>query len=172
MILSVLQNYQGQIKSILMLKRLLILKAIVMSINIIKRQAGELKDMISNKNAQAVLNTSTDIDETILWQLQDERLDKIQDIERSMRVDDPETYLNSASKLSSLKYHDNPYQDMSTMRSKNKMLGHRSDFVKNNDRFSHSFDNKRNSSISSLNLNPRVISKGRHQDDPFISNLA
>lgn len=122
------------------------------------------------KNAESLLDISVIADKH-LYQLQDERLDKIQEIEASMRVNDYDKYINSASKLNSLKYDDNnPYSDFG--QTKSKFIGATSEFVKNgSDRFAHSFDSRRKSGLVNLDLNPRVVRGSRHQNDPFIAGL-
>lgn len=124
------------------------------------------------KHAKALLNTSG-VDETIILQnLQDDRLDKISDIERSLRVDDRERYINEANTLSRLGYFEDPYGFKNM--SKGKMLGASSQFVSNGKKANHSVDGRRQSEGTMFNLSfqPKDIPKGRHLDDPFINNLA
>lgn len=127
--------------------------------------------MILNKHAKALLDTSA-VDETILLQkLQNDRLDKIEDIERSLRVDDNQRYIQETNNLSRLGYLEDPYGFKSM--SKSKFLGERSDFVDNSKRMNNSVDSRRQSDSTLVNLRfaPKKVTAGRHKNDPFIANL-
>jgi ribosomal protein S13 len=131
--------------------------------------------MISNKNASQVLNTSN-VDEDIEMQkLQNDRLDKIQDIERSLKVDDRERYQQDATSLSALNNTiDNPYGYTTPRKSnKNKFYGAKTEYITDMKKFSNTVDRRRTNDSSLLNMkfNPKPLKAGRHLDDPFIYNL-
>ena len=128
--------------------------------------------MTLNKHARQLLNTS-DIDQVvILQQLQKDRLNKIEDIERSLRVDDVQGYSEGAQLLSSMNSKfENPYGN--NPRSKReRFIGSKSEFISDNKRFNNSLDSRRsNHSKLNLRFEPKNIGGSRHLDDPFIYGL-
>jgi hypothetical protein len=128
--------------------------------------------MISNKHAKELLNTSLIDESVVLQQLQNDRLDKIEDIERSLKVDDRERYIRDADRLSSMSYVEDPY-GYSIKSTKNKYYGETTEFVKNSAKMNNSFDSRKRSENPYLRLDfaPKTIPKGRHLDDPFLNTL-
>lgn len=128
--------------------------------------------MISNKHAKELLNTSLVDEAVVLQQLQNDRLDKIEDIERSLKVDDRERYIRDAGKLSTMSYVEDPY-GYNGRSMKNKYYGESTEFVNNNAKFNNSFDSRKQSDNPYLRLDftPKKIPKGRHLDDPFLNTL-
>uniref|UniRef100_A0A7S3KDQ4 Uncharacterized protein n=1 Tax=Euplotes crassus TaxID=5936 RepID=A0A7S3KDQ4_EUPCR len=138
----------------------------------IKNKENKLSRYDFKKHARQLLNTS-DVDQVItLQQLQKDRLDKIDDIERSLKVDDNLGYTNGASELSSLNTRfTNPYA--SDVPTSSKFIGSTSEFVTNAQRQSHSVDGRRDYEIpvKSQKFSTKFVASGRHMDDPFIYGL-
>lgn len=123
-------------------------------------RGSKMKNITSNrydfkKHAKEVLNSSS-VDETIaMQQLQNDRIEKIEDIERSLRADDRDRYLEGTDILSNMVYGDS------------------SEFVMSKPRLSASLDPRRRNNNPYLNMKfeQKNIQRGRHQNDPFIQSL-
>lgn len=129
---------------------------------------------ILNKHARQILNTSN-IDEAVVMQkLQNDRLDKIEDIERSLKVDDRERYMQDATYLSSLNSRlDNPYAYEPRQSIKDKFYGVKTEYITDMKKFNNSVDARKSSDSSLINLrfDPKPVKESRHLADPFIYNL-
>ena len=140
----------------------------------VKNKENKLSRYDFKKHARQLLNTS-DVDQMVtLQKLQNDRLDKIEDIERSLKVDDQSGYIDGASYLTNLNTRINNDPFAANPRSqKAKFYGAKSELISDMKRFNNSVDSRRKSDHSLMNLRfePKNISGGRHMDDPFIYGL-
>lgn len=137
-----------------------------------KAKDNKLSRYDFKKHARQLLNTS-DVDQMLtLQQLQKDRLSKIEDIERSIKVDDYQGYTDGASKLSNLNSRF-PEGYKYSGGEKGKFIGTSSELINTAKRNNHSVDGRRDSDSTLLDLKfePKGIKGARHLDDPFIYGL-